>query len=593
VWFGKKLTLMYPFLGKQVLWIGFLLHIKTQTEGQRFMASGASTIGRRATLARVGIFTGRRGRILKENLTAYLFLFPAVSLIFVFGIFPVAFSLYVSMYRWKIKQGDFRGLDNYLKALDNLAYVIAFTLTIGSIWLAVSLLIKTWRQARLNNELPWLLAAPGVVLALTSLQFIKFVVLVLPEILSIGEKVQRSGVERSRELFVQFFREAFQVEAVAQALQVTGWLLLAGVGLLVVFSRLARTRHKDRYVSWFFLVTFFGLAGYLIGEFTYSSIQAEYLDAVEGGEALAIWPQVISISLGFVLLYLSWLIWQSAGARAGPVKMVFSLLAAVSLLGAAWILIGELPPVLEAGDEELWSGLEVTAWFSFATVPIQLALGLGIAYLLFQNIRGKSFFRMLYFLPYITPAVASAAVFRIIFSNRPTGMMNRLWIFLGFEPLNWLLEPQSVFTIFGLSGPSLALVIIILFNIWAYVGYNAIIFLAGLGTIPGVLYEAAEIDGANRWQLFQHITLPLLSPATYFLTLLGVIGTFKAFNHVFILRQEAALRTVDTLSMVIWDELKTNADYGYAATLAFVLFGVVLILTVINNRVQGERVFYG
>lgn len=557
------------------------------------MTSGASTVGRRATSAQVGIFTGRRGRILKENLTAYLFLFPAVSLIFVFGIFPVAFSLYVSMYRWRIKQGDFRGLDNYLKALDNLAYVIAFALAVGSIWLAVSLLIKAWRQARLNNELPWLLAGPGVVLALTSLQFIKFVVLVLPEILSIGEKVQQSRVERSRELFVQLFREAFQVEAVAQALQGMGWLLLAGLALLFVFSRLVRTQHNGRYVSWFFLGTFFGLVGYLIGQFTYSSIQAEYLKVVEGGEELAIWPQVISVSFGFVLLYLSWITWQSASARNGSAKMVFSLWAAVILVGAAWILIGELPPILEAGDEELWIGLEVTAWFSFVTVPVQLALGLGIAYVLFQNIRGKSFFRILYFLPYITPAVASAAVFRIMFSNRPTGMMNRLWTFLGFEPLNWLLEPQSVFTIFGLNGPSLALVVIIIFNVWAYVGYNAVIFLAGLGTIPSGLYEAAEIDGASRWQLFQHITLPLLSPTTYFLTLLGVIGTFKAFNHVFILRQEAALKTVDTLSMVIWDELKTRADYGYAATLAFVLFGVVLILTIINNKIQGKQVFYG
>jgi multiple sugar transport system permease protein len=218
---------------------------------------------------------------------------------------------------------------------------------------------------------------------------------------------------------------------------------------------------------------------------------------------------------------------------------------------------------------------------------------MGIAYLLFQNIRGKSFYRMMYFLPYITPTVAAAAVFRIIFSNRPAGMMNNLWTAFGAKPLNWLLEPQAVFNLGPIEGPSLALVVIIIFNVWTFTGYNAVIFLAGLGSIPPVLYEAAEIDGANRWQVFRNITFPLLSPTTYFLSVLGVIGTFKAFNHVFVLRQSAALDSVDTLSMVIWDELFTANRYGYAAMLAFVLFGVVLILTLINNKVQGERVFYG
>jgi len=87
--------------------------------------------------------------------------------------------------------------------------------------------------------------------------------------------------------------------------------------------------------------------------------------------------------------------------------------------------------------------------------------------------------------------------------------------------------------------------------------------------------------------------LPLLSPITYFLSLLGVIGTFKAFNHIFVLRNAAALRSVDTLSMVIWDLIKTDNRYGYGTAVAFILFGVVLILTLINNSVQGKRVFYG
>jgi len=556
------------------------------------MASGTSTIrGRQVTTTRVGLFAGRRGRILKENLTAYLFLLPATFLIFIFGIFPVGFSLYVSLYRWRIKQGEFRGLGNYVRAMDNLAYIIAFGLALGAIWLAIALLIKTWRSTSEVGERPWLLVAPGVVFGLAALAFIRFFTAALPEVLLIGEKIQR--LEKTNEIFVQFFREAFQVETVAQARQQLLWFLLAAMVLTIVLDRLVETRHNGRYLFRFFAITFLGLVSYHTLSFTYTSIQTVYAEGQEAGEAVAVWPQIIAIISGLVLLYLSARLWSAASRQAGTARMILGLLTAVALLGGAWVLIAEIPAVLAAGDEALWTGLRVTAWYSFLTVPAQLALGMGLAYLLYQNIRGKSFFRMMYFLPYITPAVAAAAVFRIIFSNRPGGMMNKAWTFFGADPLAWLLEPQSVFDLGFIQGPSLALVVIIIFNVWTYTGYNAVIFLAGLGSIPGTLYEAAEIDGANRWHVFRHITIPLLSPTTYFLSVLGVIGTFKAFNHVFVLRQSQALDTVDTMSMVIWDELFTKNRYGYAATLAFVLFGVVLVLTLINNKMQGERVFYG
>jgi multiple sugar transport system permease protein len=555
------------------------------------MTSGTSTIETRPAVTRVGLFAGRRGRILKENLTAYLFLFPATFLILIFGLFPVAFSLYVSLYRWKLKQGAFRGLGNYVNALDTLAYVIAFGLAIGAFWLAATYLIRSWRLAAEHHEQPWFLVAPGVLWGLAVVAFIRFFALALPEILSIGEKVQR--LEKTREIFIQFFREAFQVEAVVQARQEMLWLALGGLVLTIISFRLVKSRRNATYLALFTGATFFVLVGYQLGLFTYTSIQEAYAEALESGEEIAIWTQIVTISAGGLLLYLSWKFWQNAGQAAGSVMMVLRLLAAISLLVGAWLLIGIIPPVLAAGDEDMWDGLVVTAWYSFLTVPIQLALGISIAYLLFQNIKGKSFYRMMYFLPYITPAVAAAAVFRILFSNRPTGMMNQLWTALGGQPLAWLLEPKSVFDLGFIAGPSLALVVIILFNVWSFAGYNAVIFLAGLGGIPPTLYEAAEIDGASRWQSFRHITLPLLSPTTYFLSLLGVIGTFKAFTHIYVLRQEAALNSVDTISLVIWDELFTRNEYGYAATLAFVLFGVVLILTLINNKVQGEAVFYG
>jgi multiple sugar transport system permease protein len=201
-------------------------------------------------------------------------------------------------------------------------------------------------------------------------------------------------------------------------------------------------------------------------------------------------------------------------------------------------------------------------------------------------------------------SVASAAIFRQLFSNRYQAPINQLLIKLGFEPLQWIRESKGIFTMLaeGLNftipdwaaGPSLALVVIMIYSIWTYVGYDTVIYLAGLGNISMELVEAAEIDGAGKWAIFRHITLPLLSPTTYFLSLLAIIGTFKAFGHIWVLRQGgSALGTTDTFSVAIFSEFFEKTKYGYASALAFILFAVILSLTYINNKVQGSRVFYG
>jgi multiple sugar transport system permease protein len=278
------------------------------------------------------------------------------------------------------------------------------------------------------------------------------------------------------------------------------------------------------------------------------------------------------------------------------------LTAAVALMVGAWVLISELPRAISAGDENWWKGLQVTVYYSVGTVPFQLGISLVLATLLFRNIVGQGFFRMIYFLPYITPPVAAAAIFRVLFSSRPSAPINNLIGLLGAESLLWLDEPAGIVQMIAgpnvtlpgwAAGPSLALTVIIMYNIWTYVGYDTVIFLAGLGSIPGELYEAAAIDGAGRAAQFRHITFPLLSPTTYFLTLMAVIGTFKAFNHVWVLRSTAALGTTDTASVAIFQEFFRNTRYGYASSLAIVLLGVVMILTLINNRIARERVFYG
>ncbi len=162
-------------------------------------------------------------------------------------------------------------------------------------------------------------------------------------------------------------------------------------------------------------------------------------------------------------------------------------------------------------------------------------------------------------------------------------------------------EPQGILNIITptvqlpvwAAGPSLALVVIMIYGVWTFFGFNTVIFLAGLGNIPKEMYEAASIDGAGRWPQFRHITLPLLSPTIYFLTLYSVIGTFKAFNHIYVLRTGAALGTTDTASVVIFQTFQRDTRYGYASALAILLLLVIIMLTVVNNRIAARRVHYG
>lgn len=253
-------------------------------------------------------------------------------------------------------------------------------------------------------------------------------------------------------------------------------------------------------------------------------------------------------------------------------------------------------------DSDAWHSFLITATYSAISVPIQLLLGLLIAYLLFQPIQGRGLFRLLFFLPYITSTVASAAVWSYLYSP-DTGPINGVLKGLGLQPLRWLAEPTGIFTLIGqdvgarvppsFGGPSLALIALIIFTTWVFVGYDVTIFLAGLANIPKDLYEAAKVDGAGGTTLFRYITLPLLSPTTYFLLIFTVIGTFKAFNHIYVMTQGGPNDTTMTASVFIFKQLYEYNRYGYSAALSFLLFFVILILTVVQNRLAGRRVVYG
>jgi multiple sugar transport system permease protein len=250
-------------------------------------------------------------------------------------------------------------------------------------------------------------------------------------------------------------------------------------------------------------------------------------------------------------------------------------------------------------NSEMWNALSTTISYAVISVPIQLFIALVLAVLLFQKIRGKGFFRLALFLPYVTSTVASAAVWARLYSP-DIGLINQLLRGIGLQPLQWLQEDKGIFTLIAsaagitlpgwFTGPSLALVSIIIYTTWVFVGYDMTIFLAGLGNIPGELYEAARIDGAGGWRLFKDITLPLLSPTTFFLSLITIIGTFKAFNHIWVMTQGSNGTT--TASILIYRQMYEFQRAGYASALAFLLFTVILIVTIIQNRVAGQQVNY-
>ena len=558
-----------------------------------------------ANQTKLAIFSGRRGVKRREALLAYLFLSPAIIIIGLFGLFPLVFSAYQST-RAGLNNvvGRPDGLGQYVRAIDNLAYVLAFWMALFFIVVAIRQINELLATSRAKDENPWRWLLPGIFLAGGLVLILWLVFVFMPGLLEIGEKmVGFTAVERN-ELFPQFLQEAWQAPGVASTFYYGVLaLILGGVAYFFIQRNSPPTQRDSFYTGKLVTAVFMVIVAAALGWFTYSEIQLAYAEALEEGESLAIWAQMVTISAGFVLLLLSWLIWRTAAQRDSNLQTGLRFFAAILLMIGGWVLISELPVVIAEGDKDWWISLRTTIFYVIGALPAELFFGLVLATLLYQEIKAKGLFRMIFFLPYITPAVGAAAVFKVLFSGNPTGTINTLLASMGLQPLGWLNEPNGINQLIGealninvadwAAGPSLALIVAIIFGIWKYTGYNVVFFLAGLGNISREYYEAASMDGAGRWAQFRHITLPLLSPITYFLTIFGVIGTFKAFNTIFVLRTRAALGTMDTASLVIFDAFNRDTRIGYAAALGIILLIVILSATALLDRVAKGRVFYG
>ena len=538
----------------------------------------------------------RRGRLLLENLTAYIFLAPAGLLIILFGIFPVAFAFFVSLHRWRRFPDQYVGLANYEKALGNLGYILFFWLAIAAVAAAIWVgrrLLTPLRESSGGRGLAGVFA--GVVCGYAAVLAVDWFFKLIPVIMLIPRQVR--GQNTTLALFMEKLGESFaSADVYAAGNLMLGGLLLSLLAVIIVAWRF-RGAQSVPLIAVSAITTALICAGFFLLQLTIRETNGAIAAARESGESLPIWSQLVFISAGIAMIAAAWIVFRRGIKDYDNRRFALLIVSGLMLAVGGYLLLAEAPAALTAADDDLLQGFWITVMYAAGTVPVQLSIGLLLAYLLFQPIRFRAFFRMVYFIPYITPFVATSIVFRIIFDAGKHAPANRMLSIIGIEPQRWILERSTIGDLLGLpdflAGPSLALIVIMIYSTWTYIGYDAVIFLAGLGNIPGELYEAARIDGASGWRIFRHITLPMLSPTVFFLSLVAIIGTFQAFTQIWILRTGAVGNRVNTASVYIFDELQNSNRYGYASSMAFVLFALILLMTLFQNRIMGRRVFYG
>ena len=218
--------------------------------------------------------------------------------------------------------------------------------------------------------------------------------------------------------------------------------------------------------------------------------------------------------------------------------------------------------------------------YSFAGVPISVFLAVVVAFFLNDKVFGKSLLRAMFFFPYITNGVAVYYVWMLLFQPR-TGPINMMLSSLGISNLpKWLMSTEW------------ALPALIIINVWATVGYNVIIYVANMQNISTDVYEAAEIDGASGAKKFFYITFPLLTPSTFFLLTTGIISSFKVFGVVAALTQGGPIRATSVLAYYIYITAFRYYNMGYSAAMSVVLFLIILVITMVQWKLQKKWVFY-
>jgi multiple sugar transport system permease protein len=245
-----------------------------------------------------------------------------------------------------------------------------------------------------------------------------------------------------------------------------------------------------------------------------------------------------------------------------------------------WVGLQNYREVLQ--DTGFWRAMGHTLYFTLGSVPTTMAIALGLALLLNAKIRGLTLFRTAYYLPVITPLVVAAIVWKWVY-NADFGLANYYLQSFGLidEPLLWLADRD------------LAMPAVIAMNVWVGVGFNMIVYLAGLQAIPAEYYEAAKVDGAGSWQQFKRITFPLVAPTTIFLLVINTIGAMKAFTQVFVLTNGGPPGpggATTTVVFYIYTQAFRFFRMGYASALAYTLFALLFVVSFIQFNWYRKRV---
>jgi multiple sugar transport system permease protein len=270
---------------------------------------------------------------------------------------------------------------------------------------------------------------------------------------------------------------------------------------------------------------------------------------------------------------------------AGPMiaSLVLSLTKYDIVNAPTWIGLGNYIKLF-TGDPKFWHSLGVTVTYAVVAIPLGLIFGFALAYLLNLKVPAVPFWRTVFYMPAVMPAVASALLWGFIFNPR-YGILNWLLSLVGIRGPGWL------------ASRTWALPALIIMSLWS-VGGGMIIYLAGLQSIPTTLYESAQIDGANGWQQVRHITLPLMTPVIFYNLVIGIIGTFQYFTEVYVLTATASgglggpAEATLFYNIYLYNNAFRYLNMGYASALAWVLFVIVLILTLLVFRSSAAWVYY-
>jgi multiple sugar transport system permease protein len=284
---------------------------------------------------------------------------------------------------------------------------------------------------------------------------------------------------------------------------------------------------------------------------------------------------------------------RSAYAFLAPGFILFSIFT-VFALGFAFYLTFREWNILEPekpfiglqnyrdmiGDEDFRRSVINTFYFTGASVPLGMAIGLGVALLLNQPLHGRTILRTLFFLPVVTPFVVAAIVWK--------------WLYNGdFGPINYYLLKTHLISepLLWLSDKNLAMPAVVLMSVWTSVGFSMVVYLAALQGVPAELYESARIDGAGAWARFRYVTLPMLAPSTLFLAVMGVIGSFQVFTQIYIMTSGGPVNRTSTMVYYIYESAFKFYEMGYASTLAYALFLLLLVFTAIQLRLYRRADF--